>query len=422
MTVLPIETAAAPARSDAELLREFVQTNSEAAFSEIFSRHVDWVYSVALRQVSDRGLAEDVTQVVFTILARKAASLKSETVLSGWLFRVVRYTAIDAMRMEFRRRQREQSVATTVPDGDEPAWEEIVPYIDESLSKIRPADQRAILLRFYEQKSWRDVGAALGLNENAARVRVDRALEKLKAQLNRRGVASTVSALAALLLTNSVQSAPSTISLSRTSETVAALTHAMLRRWLIQKIMIGSLAACLLLCAVSFLTIPKSQNGPQQTLLGPDAFAALVEIDRAYWTGDAAQFLSRIHFRNAADENHRNVLRDFILAEGDFRRAAAKSYRDDQFGYSQTLNIILSGRNRPTHFGRDGDHAAGAFSRGRGIELIRVNGVWRWDFFNRFPPARLERIPEQTQRLRTLTKRITEGASATEILDEFRQK
>lgn len=420
--MLPIETAAAPARSDAELLREFVETNSDAAFSEIFSRHVDWIYSIALRQVGDRELAEDITQAVFAILARKAASLKSETVLSGWLFRVVRYTAIDAMRIEFRRRQREQSVATNIPDGDEPVWEEIVPVVDECLSKIRAADQRAILLRFYEQKSWRDVGAALGLNENAARVRVDRALEKLKAQLHRRGLVSTVSALTALLLANSVQSAPSTISLSRTSETIAALTHAVLRRWLIRKVMIGSLAACLLLCAASFLAIPKSQNGPQQTLLGRDAFAALVEIDRAYWTGDAAQFVSRIHFRDAADEKYRNVLRDFILAESEFRRVAAKSYRDEQFGYTETLNVILSRRRRPSTFGVHDDHAASAFSRGRGIELFRVNGVWKWDFFNGFPAPRLERIPEQTMRLQTLTKRIVEGAAASEISDELRQR
>jgi RNA polymerase sigma factor (sigma-70 family) len=422
VTVLPTETAAAPARSDADLLREFVQTNSEAAFSEIFSRHVDWVYSVALRQVGDRELAEDITQAVFTILARKAVSLKSETVLSGWLFRVARYTAIDAMRMEFRRRQREQTVATIIPNAEEPPSEEIVPLMDECLAKIRAADQRAILLRFYEQKSWRDVGAALGLNENAARVRVDRALEKLKAQLNRRGIVSTVSALTAILFTHSVQSAPTTIALSRASETVAALTEIVLRRWLIRNVMIGSLAACILLCATSFLVIPKSQNGPQQTLLGSDAFAALVEIDRAYWTGDAAQFLSRIHFRNAADENYRNVLRDFILAESEFHRAAAKSYRDDQFGYAETLNIILSGRNRPTHFGLHGDHAAGAFSRARGIELLRVDGIWKWDFFKDFPTQRLQRIPEQTLRLRTLTKRITEGAAASEILDELRQQ
>ncbi len=421
MTVLPTETAAAPARSDAELLREFVQTNSEDAFAELFSRHVDWIFSVALRQVGDRELAEDVTQAVFAILARKAASLKSETVLSGWLFRVVRYTAIDAMRMDFRRRQREQTVATAIPDGEEPASDEIIPIIDECLSKIRAPDQRAILLRFYEQKSWRDVGAALGLNENAARIRVDRALEKLKAQLNRRGGVSGGSALAALLLANSVQSAPSTISLSQTSGTVAALTQAALRRWLIRKILIGSFAACLLLCAASFLAIPKSQNASPQTLLGRDVFAALVDIDRGFWTGDTAQFLARIHFRTAADETYRNVLREFILAEAEFRRAATKSYRDDQFGYYETLDVILSGRNRPTQFGLHGDHAAGAFSRGRGIELIRINAVWKWDFFNGFPPQRLEQIAGRTTRLRILTRRVSEGALAAEISRELRQ-
>jgi RNA polymerase sigma factor (sigma-70 family) len=411
---------AAPARADAELVREFVETNSEEAFSEIFSRHGNWVYSVAWRQVGDRELAQDVTQAVFAILARKAASLKTKTILAGWLLRVARYTAIDAQRMEFRRRQREQA-AMNIPIGEEPTWEEVLPALDECLSKTRLSDQRAILLRFYEQKSWRDVGSALGLDENAARVRVDRALEKLRTQLRRRGVVSTVSGLSLLLLANCVQSAPATISLSQASSTATVLIQRVLRRWLIHKGLVAAFVGCLLLCAVSFLAIPKPQNGPQQSLLGPDVFATLVQIDRAFWTGDATTFLSAIRFRDAADEKYRDALRDFILAEAEFRRAASKAYRDDQFGYYETLDVILSGRKRPTNFGVRGNHAAGAFSRGRGIELVRVNGVWKWDFFTDFRTSRLDAVSEQTERFRTLAGRVADGATATEILRELRQ-
>jgi hypothetical protein len=292
--------------------------------------------------------------------------------------------------------------------------------VDECLSTIRTPDQRAILLRFYEQKSWREVGAALGLNDNAARVRVDRALEKLKAQLNRRGVNSTTSGLSAMLLANCVQSAPSTISISHSSATVAALVQGVLRRWLIRKLIIASVVTCLFFCAGSFLAIPKSQSS-QQALLGNDVFGALVEIDRGFWTGDATMFLSRIHFRDVADEKYRADLREFILAEAEFRRVASKAYRDEQFGYYETLDVILSGRNRPTEFGVHGDRAAGAFSRGRGIELIRVNGIWKWDFFNGFPASRLDGISEETKRLRELTERVRSGATGPDVLREIRR-
>ena len=414
--MLPTETAAPPARSDAELLRQFVETNSDEAFSELFRRHVDWIYSVALRQTGDRESAEDVTQAVFNVLARKAATLKRETVLSGWLFRVVRYTAIDAMRMEFRRRQREQTAATTIANEPDATWEEIAPLVDECLSNIRGADQRAILLRFYEQKSWREVGVALGVHENTARVRVDRALEKLKSLLQRNGVRSATSVLSAMLLANMIQSAPSSISIAHTTQTVTALTHAVLRRWLVRKILTSSFVVCVLICGVSFLAIPKSQNASQQTLLGADAFAALVEIDRGFWTGNATQFLSRIHFRNAADETFRVSLSEFILAETEFRRAAAKAFRDEQFGYYETLDVIFAGRTRPTNFGLNGNRAAGAFSRGRGIELVRIDGIWKWDFFNGFPAERLQRLSEETRRLRALTEDVVAGAAPSDIL------
>lgn len=415
----PLETATAPARSDAELLREFVETNSEDSFSELRARHVNWVFSTALRQVGDRATAEDVTQAVFTILALKARRLKAEIVLSAWLFRVVRYTAIDAIRREVRRRQREQIAVETNLDDAGLGWEEVSPMVDECLAKLRSADQKAILLRFYEQKPWRDVGAALGLNENAARVRVDRALEKLRTLLHRRGVTSTTQRLHGLLLANCVQNAPPTISFGEDTETVAALVRAYSRRWWVRRLLLGSLVVSLLVCGASFFAIPKSQNDRQEVLLGAAPFAALVDIDRGFWTGDAPLFLSRIYFRNAADETYRETLREFIVVQSEFRRALASASRDPEFGYYATLDIIDAGRKRPLHFGVNRDRAVGAFSRKRGIELVRVGGIWKWDFFSDFPTNRLARVQTETRRLRLLNERLASGADPGEVLREF---
>ena len=416
---------APPARSDAELLREFVETNSDDVFAQIVSRHANWVYSAAFRQMRDCAAAEDVTQVVFAILARKAASLRGETLLSGWLFRVVRYTAIDAMRMEIRRRQREEAAGIDLHTSSEPPdarWEEVAPVVDECLANLRPTDQRAILLRFFEQKSWRDVGAALGMKENAARVRVERALEKLRGTLRHRGVVSSVAGLSALLLANCVQAAPASMALAGSSSTVATLVRSVIRRFLIRKVVIASAVACVVATCVSFFVIPKSQNGYQLELLGPAAYQGLVEVDRALWQRDADQFIAHVYFRDARDEAFRPTLREFALAWEEFGRVGSEKYRNQPFGYYEMLDIILAGRARPLEYGRSGNRAWGSFSKSRGVEFMEVDGAWKWNFFADLPAERLDEIAAKAKLLRQLTQAIRDGASAEEVIAELRRR
>jgi uncharacterized protein (TIGR03435 family) len=210
---------------DMELVREYVQQNSEQAFATLVSRHINLVYSVALRQVGDVQLAEDVTQAVFIILARKAGSLNSKTILSGWLCRTARYASADALKTQRRRQQREREAhmqaVLNEPESKSESWPQIAPLLDAALEELGPKDHDAIVLRFFEGKSMNEVGAALGASEDAAKVRVSRALEKLRKFFSKRGVASTTAIIAVTISANSVQAAPAVLAKSVTAVALA---------------------------------------------------------------------------------------------------------------------------------------------------------------------------------------------------------
>jgi RNA polymerase sigma factor (sigma-70 family) len=198
--------------NDNELLRSYVNTGSEPAFAELVQRHISLVYSAALRQVDgDAGLAQDVTQAVFTDLARKARRLTGHTSLMGWLYTSTRYLAANARRTESRRRARElEATAMTFPDSSnpEPTWTELRPVLDDAMHDLNEADREAVLLRYFDQRSLGEIGARLGLGENAARMKVNRALEKLRNALQRRGVTSTTAALVVILPVQAIAAMP----------------------------------------------------------------------------------------------------------------------------------------------------------------------------------------------------------------------
>ena len=189
---------------DSDLLRQYAESRSEAAFAELVRRHLGLVYGVALRQAGgDAALAEDVAQTVFAQVARKAAALARHPALSGWLHRSTRFTAIDVRRADCRRRAREQEAITMqeISSSPDPAIdsEKLRPVLDEVLGELADGDRDAVALRFFEGRAYAEVAVRLRLNEDAARRRVDRALEKLRVRLSRRGVTSTATALAAAL-------------------------------------------------------------------------------------------------------------------------------------------------------------------------------------------------------------------------------
>jgi RNA polymerase sigma factor (sigma-70 family) len=209
---------------DRQLLARYVAEVSEEAFAELTRRHAGLVYSAALRQVRNEQLAQDVTQVVFANLARQARSIPRGTVLAGWLHRDTRYTALDFIRAEARRVRRErQSAEMNAPDPDpQPGWEEIRPLLDEALTKLAPADRDALLLRFFEQRDFAGVGEALGASAEAARKRVDRALDRLREHLVKRGITTTAAALGGALAAHAVETVPAGLVISLAAGSAAA--------------------------------------------------------------------------------------------------------------------------------------------------------------------------------------------------------
>src|SRR6058998_2738195 len=195
---------------DSALLRQYVENHSDAAFAALVTRHINLVYSVALRHVGDPHQAEEITQAVFILLARKAAQLRHDKALSSWLFQATRLTASNFVRGETRRHRREQEahMQAVMDESGNDVWRQIAPLLDTAVASLSEQDRQAIVLRFYEGRDLRDVGAALGASEDAAEKRVSRAVERLREFLAKRGLTVGTSGLVGVMSANAVQAAP----------------------------------------------------------------------------------------------------------------------------------------------------------------------------------------------------------------------
>lgn len=229
--------------ADIDLLRRYAQHGSEAAFGDLVARHVNLVYSTALRILNgDKHLACDVAQSVFTDLARKGTQLcdradngaKTEDTpclsISGWLYTSTRYAAAKAVRDAQTRRKHEQKAHAMkeLLHGEpvEPDWAQLRPVLDDAMGVLDDADRGALLLRFFEDKDLRTVGSALGLSEDAARMRISRALDKLRDLLAKRGVTTTAGALSITLAAKVVEATPVGLAATITSASLSAVALA----------------------------------------------------------------------------------------------------------------------------------------------------------------------------------------------------
>lgn len=213
--------------TDLELLKQYAREGVESAFAEIVRRHINLVYSAAVRQVHSAQLAEEVAQSVFTDLASNSARLEPATILTAWLYQVTRRTAIDVVRRESRRKLREQ-IATEMNamNATTEDWEHIEPLLDEAMEALDATDRTAVLLRYFENQSFREVGERLGTTDDAAQKRVSRAVDRLREFFSKRGVAVGASGLAAVISAHAVQAAPVELALTISATATAGATAA----------------------------------------------------------------------------------------------------------------------------------------------------------------------------------------------------
>jgi RNA polymerase sigma factor (sigma-70 family) len=260
-----------------QLLRDYAERDDEAAFGELVARYIDLVYSTAVRRVGgDADLARDVAQTVFADLARKARSLRGEVMLGGWLHRHTGFVSASLVRSERRRQARERQAAemNTLDNSPDPAWQQLAPALDETIDALDAPDRQAIVLRFYEHRDFRSVGAALGLSDDAAQKRVSRALGKLRALLANRGVTLSIAALAGLMAAQAVTAAPTPLAAAvrqaalvgaasgaGTTLSLAKLTSWLAVKWALSITVVASVAIGLLM-ARHPSTTPATANGP----------------------------------------------------------------------------------------------------------------------------------------------------------------
>ena len=210
---------------DWQLLRDYATRNSEEAFRALVDRYAGLVYHAALRQAGNPHTAEEVTQAVFIALAQKAGRIPRGAILSGWLIRATRFAFSNLAREQIRRQRREQEAVMmeTIlrPDDTASVWEQIVPHLNDALDRLPRKDREAVLVRFFQDKSHRELARTLGVSEDAAKVRVSRALEKLRLIFARQGFAVPSAVLLATISAHGAQAAPAGLTASVASVAVA---------------------------------------------------------------------------------------------------------------------------------------------------------------------------------------------------------
>jgi RNA polymerase sigma factor (sigma-70 family) len=420
---------------NSELLREFAETGADAAFARLVKRHVDLVFSAALRQTSNHATAQDVTQAVFTILARKAGSLRRETILAGWLLRAVRFAALDARKLEARRHRREQEAAqmhlthSDTESGDDIHWEQLAPRLDEALAALGARDRHAVLLRFFEKKSFGEIGSTLGGNENSARVRVVRAVEKLRGYFRKHGIAVSAAVLSALLTANSVHAAPPALTASLSNglapDTLAdtLLRRLFWRRWF----RVAVVLLILLLLSGGASALFRQRQLARAATVAADVRAVrelMIAIDRTYTLNDPEGFVGLLRFRDDERRQFAPVLTDYIRAESLFRREMMRVLNVRQRTFNVTFSELCFWQpgEPATHFRAD-SVVTNIMTARYPVHFVKVEGAWKWDLFDGLTPVQREqRIALLRHKAAVLTgfaQQVHDGATTnvTEILD-----
>ena len=412
-----------------QLLSEYAATQSEDAFTQIVNRHAGFVYSAALRQTGNPTAAAEITQAVFVILARKASALCRETVLEGWLIRAVRYAAMDFRKVEARRISREREAArmhsTDVFEEPESAWNQMAPVIDEALASLCTKDRNAILLRFFENQSFRDIGERLGGNENSARLRVVRALEKLRRFFQARGFSLSSELLSSALHVPSSQAAPpalvnsaiGVVASGNCPATVGAFTQAILRVtwWRKWPLRVGGFVV---VCFLAVVLAGLLRDDPAR--ITTQVRATALAIDGAISFGDSDAFINHVHFRNSEQEQLRPVLAAFIRAAVGLRKQVRESYEAQPVRMQIWLwaaEQLFYGQPRRGENNLRAGLVTDDFFQPYLMVMVKVGRTWKWDFFASLSPEvareRMKVLQEKTTLCERITGQIRDGKIKT---------
>jgi RNA polymerase sigma factor (sigma-70 family) len=281
-----------------QFLADYAKTGSEAAFREVVARYLNLVFSTAVRLVDgDSHLAQDVTQRVFADLAKMAGNFSEDAMLGGWLHRHTCFIAGKTMRTERRRKAREQQAVhmNLTEDHTSENLGAVAPILDDAINNLGSQDRQAILLRYFEQRDLRSVGQALGSNEDAARKRVDRALEKLRGLLKKRGVALSTTALATALGTQAITAAPAglaTIVTTSALTTVAAGGGTALT--ILQIMSMTKLQGGIIAAVTIALSVPLVMQHQAKTKLRDENAALRAEVEQVAHLREENQRLSNL--------------------------------------------------------------------------------------------------------------------------------
>lgn len=385
--------------SDMELIREYALRKSEQAFAEIVSRHINLVYSVALRQVRDRHLAEEITQTVFIILARKAATLGPNIILSGWLCRTARFASTKALIARARRQNREnqsfmESTLHNEPDADAETWSEIEPVLDAAMAQLARKDHDALVVRFFEKRSFKEVATVIGATEASAKMRVNRALEKLRMIFAKRGITLTTAIIASAVSAHSVQAAPAGLASSVTfaavkgtavtSSTITLINSTLkLMAWSKMKTAAIISAAAILTVGTATIALQSKSTGADQPVAAkpkghvayasPEAtmqtlIAALKAADtKKFEEGCTPERAENFRMRNAmkTDEELKHEALGQAKAFSSFKILERKVISDDEI----QMRVVATGDTSEAQMG----------DRDSVIRMRKIAGDWKFD-------------------------------------------
>lgn len=337
--------------NDWKLLRRYIEEDSQEAFATLSRRYVNLVYSVCRRELTDAQLAEDVTQTVFLILAKKAPTLRRSVILSSWLFQTARFAAQNARTREKHRTAYEQKAVTAMEqslEAKDVVWQEIEPLLNQSLAVLKNSERDCVLLRYYQRLSFAEVGAALGLSEEAARKRVGRTLEKMRVFLTKEGVIIPSLALSGLLSAHAVKAAPPYVAEGITKIMISTLPgpistqlegalHAM--KVVKLKIAAGIAAGALILVAaypMLNLAQAKQKDGPNI----PKVTETLLDAESIL---DRIRQINTLHLSKTQMLYLANCLTGLAQAEEDYRSAKQQALEPVSVAVAHVQDTFLRG-------------------------------------------------------------------------------